>query len=160
MTTGSTVSIKQREAMTVAYLSQKGPYTQMGEAIGALFGGVAQWGLAPAGPPGGTYYNDPRQVPESELLWDLWVAVAGSPAEEPAVGAGVGIKKIAATQVAFAMHRGPYDQIGNAYAALGQWIAEHGYEPAGPSEEVYLSDPANTPPEQILTEVRLPVRKT
>jgi len=42
---------------------------------------------------------------------------------------------------------------------LGRWIAENGYEVVGPSEEVYLSNPQGTPPAELLTEVRFPVRK-
>lgn len=163
MTTSGTVTIKQREAMTVAYLSRKGSYYQIREAMGALFGGLGGKGLAPAGPPGGSYYNSPAETPESELLWDLWVAVAGNPAEEPAaVGAGVGIRRVPSTHVAFAMHRGPHDpmdEVMKTYGALMRWIEENGYEITGPSEEVYLTDLATTPPEQLLTEIRFPVSK-
>jgi len=35
----------------------------------------------------------------------------------------------------------------------------NGYEIVGPATEVYLSNPAETPPEELLTEVRFPVRK-
>lgn len=160
MTTGSTVSIKQREAMTVAYLSRKGPYFLLGAAIGALFEGLAQRGLAPAGAPGGTYYNAPGQVPDAELLWEVWVAVAGSPPEAPAEGEGVGIKRLAAAEVASTMHRGAYDQIGNTYGILMQWITQNGYQVVGPAEEVYHMDPVNTPPERLLTEVCLPVKRS
>jgi effector-binding domain-containing protein len=57
------------------------------------------------------------------------------------------------------MHHGPYDGVGQTYEQLGRWIAENGYEIAGPSEEVYLSNPQETPPAELLTEVRFPVRK-
>lgn len=73
---------------------------------------------------------------------------------------GVGIKRVEPYEVASTMHKGAYDEVGETYGALVPWIMENGYEIAGPSEEVYLSDPQNTPPEEILTEVRFPVRKS
>jgi effector-binding domain-containing protein len=38
-------------------------------------------------------------------------------------------------------------------------MLENGYEIAGPPEEVYLNDPNVTPRDEILTEVRFPVKK-
>ena len=49
--------------------------------------------------------------------------------------------------------------MGKTYGALGGWIMENGYEIVGPAEEIYLSEPEKTPPEERLTEVRFPVRK-
>jgi AraC family transcriptional regulator len=158
MTVDSSLSVKQREAMAVAYVSRKGPYDQIPEAMGALFGGLAQKGLVPAGPPGGRYFSVPGDVSEAESLWEVWVPLAGDPAEAPAEGIGLGVRRVAAAEVACAMHRGPYDTIDQTYAVLVRWVAENGYEAAGPPEEVYFSGP-ETPPDQILTEVRLPVKK-
>jgi len=39
-----------------------------------------------------------------------------------------------------------------------RWV-DNGYEIVGPYEEVYLSDPGKTMPEELLTEVRFPVKK-
>lgn len=38
------------------------------------------------------------------------------------------------------------------------WLAEQGYEMAGPPEEAYLTDPAEVPPEEYLTEIAFPVK--
>jgi len=45
------------------------------------------------------------------------------------------------------------------WEALAGWIMENGYEIAGAGEEVYLSDPDKTPPEELITELRCVVRK-
>jgi len=57
------------------------------------------------------------------------------------------------------MHKGPYNQVGATYGALAGWIAENRYGIVGPSEEVYLSDPGKTAPEELLTEIRFLVKK-
>ena len=57
------------------------------------------------------------------------------------------------------MHKGPFDQVGHTIHALEAWIAANGYEIMGPYEEIYLTDPGKSTPEELLTEVRFPVRK-
>lgn len=151
-------SMKQREAMPVAYVSRKGPYTQIPEAMCVMFGAMAQKGLIAAGPPGGRYFSSPGEVPEAESLWEVWVQLAGDPPEAPAEGFGFGVRHLAAAEMACVMHHGPYDTIAQTYAHLARWVTENGYETAGPPEEVYFSGP-ETPPDQILTEIRFPVKK-
>ena len=56
---------------------------------------------------------------------------------------------------ASATHVGPYDQIGlTAHALLG-WCAEHGHALIGSLREVYVSDPRDTPPEQLVTRLMI-----
>jgi effector-binding domain-containing protein len=43
---------------------------------------------------------------------------------------------------------------------LWRWVEENGYAPDGPPLEIYYSDPARVPPEEYLTEVQIPVRRT
>ncbi|MFI6291035.1 MerR family transcriptional regulator [Nonomuraea sp. NPDC050790] len=54
-------------------------------------------------------------------------------------------------------HTGPYDQIPLTAHTLLTWCAEHGHHPTGPLREVYLTDPATTPPDQQLTQLMLPL---
>ncbi|MFF5207623.1 MerR family transcriptional regulator [Streptosporangium sp. NPDC000396] len=56
---------------------------------------------------------------------------------------------------ACATHVGPYDQINLTAHALLAWCAERGYAPYGPIREVYLSDPAATPPEELVTRLMI-----
>ncbi|MCK5653581.1 MAG: GyrI-like domain-containing protein [Dehalococcoidia bacterium] len=153
------VTVKKTEPMTVAFVSMKGPYSLIGETFGKLYGLIGEKGYVPAGPPVGVYFNAPGQVPDEELLWELRSPIAGDVAPGGPDERGLGIKKVEATEVAATMHKGPYDQAGATYSALAGWIAENGYEIVGPSEEVYLSDPGKTAPEELLTEIRFPVKK-
>lgn len=52
------------------------------------------------------------------------------------------------------LHRGPYNEIGDAYERLTQWIDDKNLEPSGVAYEFYLNDPAVTAPGELLTEVR------
>lgn len=60
---------------------------------------------------------------------------------------------------AVTIHSGPYDQLQAAYAALEEWIASNGYQPAGAPWEAYLNDPADHPnPQDWKTEVSWPLK--
>ncbi|GIH51040.1 MerR family transcriptional regulator [Microbispora rosea] len=56
---------------------------------------------------------------------------------------------------AVAAHVGPYDQIALTAHALLTWCAERGHAPTGPLREAYVSDPATTPPERLVTHLMI-----
>ncbi|WP_281367977.1 MerR family transcriptional regulator [Nonomuraea typhae] len=56
-------------------------------------------------------------------------------------------------------HIGPYDQIPLTTHALLAWCAERGHPLTGPIREVYLTDPATTPPDQLTTHLMLPIEQ-
>jgi DNA-binding transcriptional MerR regulator len=60
---------------------------------------------------------------------------------------------------ACATHIGPYDQISLTAHALLSWCAEHGHPAQGPIREVYVSDPATTAPEQLVTHLMIPLEE-
>jgi len=154
------VAIRDIQPQMVAYISMKGPYTKVQQAFGTLFDWLGRRGLVPAGPPSGAYFNAPGEVSEEQLMWELRCPVAG---DTPASGPdekGLGVKLVEGAQVAATMHKGPFDKVGATWDALGKWIAASGYQIVGPGIEIYLSDPGQTKPEDLLTEVAFPVVKT
>ncbi|TMR88665.1 GyrI-like domain-containing protein, partial [Nonomuraea basaltis] len=54
---------------------------------------------------------------------------------------------------ACATHVGPYDQIPLTAHAVLAWCAERRHVVRGPIREVYVSDPAGTSPERLVTHV-------
>jgi effector-binding domain-containing protein len=152
------VTVKTTDGSTVAYLPMKGSFSQIPGAFQRLYEWVGKRGFTPNAPPIGVYYNSPGEVAEEELLWELQAPMAGAMTAQQPDADGVGIKKVEPLEVASARHRGPYEEVGKFYEALSHWIDDNGYVAAGPPEEVYLSEP-NTPPADILTEVRVPVRR-
>ncbi len=59
-----------------------------------------------------------------------------------------------------ASHRGPYELFGETYAALmGRWLPANNQEPSqAPCVEVYLNNPQQTAPENLLTQLYMPLR--
>lgn len=59
--------------------------------------------------------------------------------------------------MAITVHHGPYEEIAPAYHTLTSWISENGYEIAGPPREIYLNDPRNVTPDELLTRLEFPI---
>ena len=94
------------------------------------------------------YHNEPS-IGEADLVWEVGAAVpAGVTAEPP-----FEIKDIPAGLAVVYVHRGSYDGLGAAWAALNQWTIANHHQPSGPTVQVFNS---LMPPE---IELRQPVRK-
>ncbi|GAA4100021.1 MerR family transcriptional regulator [Nonomuraea soli] len=70
---------------------------------------------------------------------------------------GPGERTLPGGSFAAATHVGPYDQIDLTAHALLAWCAERGVAAPGPIREVYVSDPARTPPGELVTQVMVPL---
>ena len=55
------------------------------------------------------------------------------------------------------VHKGPYEECTLTYEKLFSWITENGKRIVGPVREVYLNDPQEVQPEEILTEIYAPL---
>ncbi|WP_226990733.1 GyrI-like domain-containing protein [Methanosarcina acetivorans] len=60
-------------------------------------------------------------------------------------------------KMAKVVHEGPYEESILTYEKLFFWITENGKRIAGPVREVYLNDPQEVKPEEILTEIYAPL---
>ena len=79
--------------------------------------------------------------------------------KEMAESGAASVKEVPAHQVAYMVHKGPYDQMGQVFQKLSMWIIQQGYEIVGPPLEVYHTRPDQLPPEEWVTEVRFPIKK-
>jgi effector-binding domain-containing protein len=153
------VNIKETAPATVAFIMRKGPFKQMPESFGILYGWIGQKGFVPSGPPSGVYFNAGGTIPEDELMWEVRSPIAGELPEIAPNEQGLGVKRVDSQMVASTVYQGPYEKVHPVYQSLMAWIPKNGYEIAGPPEEIYLTDPSETPPEKLLTEIRFPITK-
>jgi DNA-binding transcriptional MerR regulator len=73
----------------------------------------------------------------------------------------VEVRMIPAADTVIAVHRGPFTNLDQTYAALGTYVAERGLHAGGPVREQYLISGVVTPdPDDYLTEVCWPVIST
>jgi effector-binding domain-containing protein len=128
-------------------LSQIGP--AMGEAFPKIYHAVVSSGVEPAGMPLARYFdmNDEATTFECAIPVPGPFAAAGE-VEPSSVGGG---------EAAFTVHVGPYEKIGETWQALMAWATEQGKAPAGPFWELYVDDPQETAPDELRTELYIPV---
>ena len=60
-------------------------------------------------------------------------------------------------KMAKTVHKGPYEDCGTTYEQLFTWLAQNHVKVTGPTREVYLNDPNEVSPEDILTEIYVPI---
>ena len=122
----------------------------MAECFGALFGHAAKSALPVAGQPVAHY------VSAGAGLWTVdFIMPLATPTEtEGEMESG----ELPSGPVAFAVHQGPYDNLGQSNAAIERWIEDNGYQSAGGHWECYVTDPGEVPdPSQWRTEIFWPL---
>jgi len=115
---------------------------------------IAQNGIQWAGPPIALYHD--MEYRERDVDIEVCVPVAGGPA--PAHGR-IAAKELPACETAVCtIHKGPYQQLVEAYSFMMTWLETNGYRMAGPDREVYLQGPEpGIKPEDLVTEIQFPV---
>ena len=122
---------------------------RMGEAFGVLMAHAGATGATFAGPPFGVY----PEMPEGEFAFSVCMPVAPG----ATAGGGVELEEVPAVEAASLVHRGPYTGVGETWGRLMAWPPAHGRVPGGPAREVYLNDPSVAAPDELLTELLLPL---
>lgn len=62
-----------------------------------------------------------------------------------------------AGEAAHVVHVGPYDKLGETWGAAWGWVKAQGREVSKPAWEVYVSDPSQVKPEELTTEIYIPL---
>lgn len=55
------------------------------------------------------------------------------------------------------LHRGPYETLESTYLTLFSWIEKRHLQITGPIREMYYNNPNEVKPEEIMTEIMIPV---
>jgi len=151
------VSVRKFEEMTVAFVRHVGPYKKVGSAWEKLCSDRQV--VRTMGPDIltlGICYDDPEVTDEGKIRYDACVTVDYSFVSAD----GIGRQNIKGGEYAVAVHKGSFDTIGDAYKYIySEWLPGSGREVEnGPSIEVYLKNPDRVPPEEMETEIRLPLK--
>lgn len=144
--------------MTVAFVRHVGPYEKCEPAWNKLMAWAGKKGLIGKDTVMlGISYDDPETTPADKLRYDACMTVPkGTKAE-----GDVGIKEIGGREYAVFLHRGPYENLKTTYEYIYKKWAPTAKRPItdDPSLELYKNDPRDTPPEKLLTEICVPLRK-
>ena len=150
------VEIVSQPELRAATLRHVGPYNRISEAFARLGEIAGRAGLI--GP--GTmmlaiYHDDPETTPEADLRSDAALTLA----EGRRAPAGLTEMTIPAGQYARTTHRGPYEKLPDTWARLmGEWLPRSGQRVGdGVSYEVYRNTPMDTKPDELITEIYVPL---
>ncbi len=143
--------IKKIPKMTVAYVTNKGPYADaVGRGFQQLFGWLEENRIQPAGKSLAIFYDDPSKVAAEKLKSESCV-----PISQRLAGSGdVGVKEVGGVEAATSEYRGT-DNIMRTYDELYGWLHAQGYRDNGAPMETYLSQLG----EELHAEIAVPVTK-
>ncbi len=150
-------SFKQGKPFSYCCITYKGPFTDIGTVISRLMQSMQSQNLFPGvrGPMMGVYYNSPADTKPADLQWEVGFPVAEGTAVQPPLV----MKDWKYISAAFAVHKGAYAKSGETVVRLMDWISAKGYVVAGPLLERYMNNPMQVKPEELLTEIWVPVSK-
>ena len=147
------VSIKHLEAQLALVVRQRAKMSEvaaaMGEAFDKLMRHAGASGARFCGPPFTLY----PEMPGAECTFLVCMPVAPG----AVAGEGVELQELPAVEAATLLYKGPYDGMEPSWRGLLEWVGKSGRQPGGPMREIYLSDPDACAPEELLTELVLPL---
>ena len=150
------VRTERVEPMKVFFVRHTGPYQEVGNAWTKLFGWAGSKGLVgPMTVAFGVAHDDPAVTPPDRIRYDACLKAASD--EQPQ--GEIGVQTVGGGCFAVTGHIGPYENLGDTYARLcGEWLPDSGRElRSAPALEFYRNSPMNTPPEQLITDIYMPL---
>ena len=119
-------------------------------AFGSVMAHIGKAGQHPSGPPFALYHNQDMNDFDLE---------AGFPVDEPIEGDGeVQASEIPGGRFCTTVLTGPYDQLPQAWEAITAHLANEKSESETWGYEIYLNDPTTLPPDEIQTQIVLPLK--
>lgn len=150
------VTIEQVPALRIGTVHHVGPYNRISEAFQRLGSIAARTKLVRDGAMMlALYYDDPETTPADQLRSDAGTTVPDDVELPPEVIE----KRLPAGRYARSTHLGPYDTLGDTWSRMmGEWLPDSG-ERIGSSAsfEVYRNTPADTRPEELRTDLYVPL---
>lgn len=149
------ITVKNIPTIRVAFVRQVGPYGECALAWEKLFS-CKNLPINVDTQYIGIGYDDPKVVEPDKIRYDACVTVS----EDFQPTKDVNIQEIKAGKYAVVTHVGPYTGIAKVVEELlGRLLPCNGYEfKAQPIFEIYKNDPNVTPPEQLITEIYVPIK--
>jgi effector-binding domain-containing protein len=141
--------VKEQFAQPVLSLRIMISAQDLSAALDRAYWAIAQYldqlGEDATGPPFAAYFNRDVQHLDVEM---------GFPVSRRLPDNGdIGTNEVPAGKFATCLHTGPRSEIGSAYDALLGWTKENGYEIVEVAYEIYIDNPAYTPPNELRTQI-------
>ena len=151
--------IKETQPQRVLSKREKGTYE---ETIGKLIVELAQTIQSPENRnnfvritgPFMTIYHDEDFIEEGADI-EVAVPITGKIQVEDSM---MEVKNLKPVKVASLVHKGSYESIGEGYEKILTYVREKRLEVDGSMMDLYLNDPNSVKPDDILTEIQIPIK--
>lgn len=153
------IALVEVAAQQVVGIKKTGAYDLIPELLMKVYAYTVKKNIAIAGPPIFLCHEiSPEAVIEANEKRTATIEVAW-PVSGTAKGENeIKVYELAGGRMAHTTHYGPYDSCEPTYLRLFAWIKEKGLHISGPIREIYPNDPREVKPEEIITEIFVPVR--
>lgn len=151
------VTVVEVETQIVVGLWKRGTYAEIAPMVAKVCQYADTSGAKIIGRPTFICHETPKEAKKAheEASADVEVVIA---VNKPVKGKDdITCYELLGGQMAKITHKGPYEQSAAAYKKLFKWIADNHKKVIGPMREVYMNDPKQVPPEEILTEIYAPI---
>lgn len=151
------VDIVTLETAPIAFLKHTGPYDDIGPLFERIIGwAVVNGHMVPDALVLGRYYDDPESVPADRLRSEACVSVSDAAAVEDGIETGT----LRGGTYAKTRFKGPYTDLKQVYDFIyGAWLPHSGRETEdAPCIEVYINNPGDTRPDDLLTDIYVPLK--
>jgi AraC family transcriptional regulator len=154
------VVIRNVEPMDMLSVDHTGPYPHISQAFEKLFGWLGQHHLLAAKVRMiAIFYDDPSVVAQEALRSKACALLPQRVEAAVTVSPPVAVAHVQGGEYVVLLHKGSYSGLPAAYAWLyGTWFPQSGREAAkAPGFEEYLNSPMEVAPDELLTEIFVPL---
>lgn len=151
------VTITTLPTMKVVYMRHVGPYTESGPTWEKLISWARENNaLTPDTIMLGLSYDDPQDTPPEKLRYDACISI---PNTFNPPGSDVKTQTLLTNNYATTTYQGSYSNLEKIwYQLFEEWLPQSGYTyNADPCLEIYRNSPYDTPEEELVTELYLPL---
>jgi DNA-binding transcriptional MerR regulator/effector-binding domain-containing protein len=141
---------KGLDPVLVGALRMKGRYSDCGKGFGRLGRALGRY---ICGKPFLLHYD--TEYKEDDAEFEVCFPIRQARSVD-----GISVRELPGGRCLSLLHKGPYDQLGHAYARILKHVKEKGYGVVMPTREVYLKGPGmifKGNPRNYLTEIQIPV---
>ena len=154
------VEIAKLPPQRIAFIRHTGPYDEVGSTFDKLMMWAAPRGLiVPGAKVLGIPYDDPNITSADKLRYDAAITLEADDDTEAEPEGELGIRELRGGSYAIVCHQGPYSGLTATYDFIyGRWLPASGYDLADvPPFVHYLNHPDSTDPDDLLTDIHVPL---
>jgi AraC family transcriptional regulator len=152
------ISFTDLQTVDVLGTEKTGTYALIPELLMNVLNYMMDHNIPITGPPVFICHErDPESVKQANAHGTARVEIAWPVTGSHAGAGSIRRYTLPGGRMVHTVHKGPYETCEPTYLAAFAWIKERGLSISGPIREIYPNDPMEVPPEEIITEIYIPV---